>query len=254
MKSSVTSKFFLVVGLVCAASHITSTRSAAQEVIYQDSLTTLTGTQTLNGTSPATDTTGAKWVAAPNIIETSSGTTLGGGVSAYLPFTVTAGDDYTLSLTIASAANTTYIGGGFAENNQTSQFYGNGQESYMLLSPSGALSYLSPGNNLPATGTYTAPLTLTIKLATTTDGSNWTDTYYANGVLVGTTSDLPEQINYIGIGDLNNSAASGAGDITNIELINDSVAAVPEPSAWALGLVAAAGMLVLTVRRKQSRA
>ena len=104
------------------------------------------------------------------------------------------------------------------------------------------VQYFNPGNDFAASGTYTASEILTINLQTTTSG-NWTETYYVDGTEVGTLNDPPELDNYVGFGDLNGSGI-GSGDITSFELTNDSVAAVPEPSTWAL-LFGGLGLLTL---------
>ena len=249
------SNIFLILGLVSAITVISPTRTSAQQIIYSDSLTNAAGAP-LNGTSPATDTTGATWIADSGINETATGATLGTGDSAYLPFTPILGDDYTLTLDILDSTGTTYVGDGFTRFDTTSQFYGNGQEAYMLLSgpnlPTNTttVQYFNPGNDDTASGTYTTSEIFSINMQTTTSG-NWTETFSVDGVQVGTYSNLPLLVNYVGFGDLNNSDA-GSGLVTSFQLVNNSPS--PEPSTWAMMFLAGLGLLVLVRRQKYLRA
>jgi hypothetical protein len=88
---------------------------------------------------------------------------------------------------------------------------------------------------------------LSINLQTTMSG-NWTETYSVGGTLVGTLQSLPANITYIGFGNINGSTA-GSGDLTSVELIDDSV--VPEPSTWAMMFLGALGLLLNFVGRRK---
>jgi hypothetical protein len=218
---------------------ISSPRSSAQQTIYYDSLTNTTSTG-LDSTSPNPDTTGDTWIADSGITETSTGTTLGAdGDSAYLAFTPTLGDDYSLTLDVNNSTGTNGVGVGFTQNDDTTnQFYGDGQQFWMeLSSPDGmgktTVNYYNPGNNVAASGTYTDSETLTVNLQTTTDGSDWTETYYVDSVEVGTLQSVPANVTYVGFGDFNGSSAD-SGDVTGFDLVDESIAATPEPSTWAM--------------------
>jgi len=97
----------------------------------------------------------------------------------------------------------------------------------------------------------TASLATTFTLVLNTDTPQWTVELLVNGVQVGGTGTYtvnPSNINQLVIGSYSETA-----DFANVTLTNDQVAAVPEPSTWAMMVLGFGGLGFLAYRRKDRK-
>jgi hypothetical protein len=84
------------------------------------------------------------------------------------------------------------------------------------------------------------------------DTSNWTIQFFKNGVLVGTTTETdPSTLNELGISFTDRQSGSSA-TFEGLSLTDSTeVAAVPEPSTWAMMFLGFAGLGFLSYRKSR---
>lgn len=263
----------MAIGTLAVLGMVTNRASAS--VIYQD---TFSGNSTtpLNGTAPTVDDGGASatWTANTYAVWSASGYTNGNldqsgksADSAYLGFTPTAGQIYTLSATLTVSSS---IGGGSSLN---FGFPGNIQAG---TNPLGNTSTLNTGWTWPTTITnldvspwvllggtgggyvFTGPdedsaaYSFTpaaignpnnIAIVLNTGGNAWTYQVFDNGAAVSPVVTLNPNPTMTAVGMQNENVI---GSIGNFELISSPV---PEPATLGLAGVGALGLL-LTKRRR----
>jgi hypothetical protein len=236
IKMKIPSKLY--VALTCLTLTIEST-TAAQ--IYFDNFDG--GTGGLNGTTPDTTTGGEVWLASTDW--NANGVVAAGGNStnddgAYLAFTPTAGNVYTLSATLDTPSSI-WAGIGFvgASNTETS-IYANTSASWMLYrSNINVDSFFGNGTGDSADGgNHTGPVTLSIELDTTT--ALWSTEWFVNGssVRAAKSFTINPTITHVGF-----AREDGAGaNFSSFEL-----SVVPEPS---VALLSGIGVLTLLRRRR----
>ena len=182
----------------------------------------------LVGTTP---TTGSGTWAGTNIII--SGNTTGAGGAVSLPFTPQSGFVYELTATIdVTAANGSWLGVGFLENNDTYGFFGS-PTTPTALRTSGWLTFAGPGVNYTQTSND-----ILIRLDTTAD--QWTTSMYQGGTQMGSTFTYTTNPTITRVGFV--SEGTAVGSVSAFQLT-----AVPEPTAALLGTL---GMLALLRRRR----
>ena len=243
---------------VAAIAGLAGTASAS--IIYQDSFTG--GTANLDGAAPTVDHgTSTVWTAGGT---NGSGDGAGAGVgwqdngstsfsgnsgSAYLLFTPSSGNIYTLTASFElTTSSSNWLSVGFVRTpNTTMPLYGSGAYAWGFVMPSGAgATYPGPDQTVAGTGftgnAYNNLNTLSIVL--NTQASAWTYQMSANGtavtpVVAYTTNPA---ITAVGLGN-----SDATGHFSNFEL---SSAAVPEPAS--LGLVAAGSLGLLLIKRRRA--
>jgi hypothetical protein len=210
---------------------ITATLScgnAFAAVIYSQTFTG--GTGALAGT---TSTTGGGTWAGTNIINL-NGITTGAGGSISLAFTPQSGFVYDLTATInVTAANDSWLGVGFLENNDAYGFFGSPKTPTALRTDRWQ-TWAGPGANYTQTSND-----VLIRLDTT--ASQWTASMYQGGTQMGSTYTYTSgnpTINYVGFV----TEGTAVGSVSAFQLT-----AVPEPTAALLGTL---GMLALLRRRR----
>jgi hypothetical protein len=204
--------------------------NAFAAVIYSQTFTgdavTLAGTTTTTG--------GGTWTrAGANIINLNGNTTAGAGGAVSLAFTPQNGFVYELTATIdVTAANGSWLGVGFLENNDTYGFFGS-QITPTALRTSGWLTFAGPGVNYTQTSND-----ILIRLDTTAD--QWTTSMYQGGTQMGSTFTYTTNPTITRVGFV--SEGTAVGSVSAFQLT-----AVPEPTAALLGTL---GMLALLRRRR----
>jgi len=250
--------------------------ASAQVILYQDSFTggspsTPAG---LNGSTPTTDNldingnlllpsgTAATWLADGAWATNGSSATVSTSAAsnAFLPFTPTLGDDYTLSATLSTSGLDWLALGFTSATSGTNFFYNNpgapNPAPWMLLGTGSTpgVGVYSSGLTQAASGTAFQGDTFTFALNTFVNPATpWTYSLTATGpgitgtltlISNGTYATNPT-INYVGMG-----AAVANGTVTDFTLTDTSVAA-PEPSTYMfLGL---GGLALLLVGRRTSK-
>lgn len=210
------------------------------------------GTDPLHGTTPTTTTGLNTWTAFSGFREDGFIADSGGAgdAGAYLPFTPTTGNVYTLSVTVSAPTGpvtTGWAGLGFTANNfidinSTGIHEGsNAAAPWMLYRQNGAaVTFDGPGatgSTSTATGAYSGTQTMNIVLDTT--GAQWTAEWFMGTTSLDTvTYSTNPTINYVAIG-------RGAGN--GMTFSNFSLTAVPEPTTALLGTL---GLLTLLRRRR----
>lgn len=229
---------------------------ATPTTIYQDSFPG-SPTATLTGTAPATDTTGAVWTLNGNTgddwaADGLAPATTGGGYTysiEYLPTTLATGQIYTLSATLSPTAGATknWLGLGFF--NSSALFKASTTGPWMLLTDAGqtqAFGGPGVGNQDSKATTNGNTLGNTATVILNTSGAAWTYQWLYNGVAL----DTPQTYT------TNPTATTGVGIIAyqsvqgqagSFQLTDSSV---PEPAT--LGLMAAAGLGLLLLKRRRS--
>ncbi len=207
----------------------------------------------LNGSTPDV-TIGVNTWSASEWQENGSTTTIATSTSttnedsAFLAFTPTAGNIYTLSATMSvptGGATTGWVGLGFAETNTTTgSFFSNNAAPWILYRPDTNVdSFLGVGaTNSADEGNWSVSATFSLVL--NTEAAAWTAEWFIDGgsvrgpVAYGTNPT----IGYVGFGRENGNKSS----IDNFSLSDNSV--ITEPSTTALiGL----GGLALILRRRK---
>ena len=177
-------------------------------------------------------------------------------MGAFLPFTPTDGNIYTLSVTLASAEpdgdtsdNGQWIGLGYTDSaSTTSAFWSNSQQDWEVLTPIDNVQVLTAGNSVGGfKGEQGDTYTLILN---TTDSNQWTFTSQDGSVSqTFDTAATPQSIAYVGFGT--NGAEDGSSfTVSNFSL---SVQSTPEPSSFvlvALGMAAWVGIARLRRLRK----
>ena len=227
--------------------------TATSWVIYSDPLNG-SSVADLNGTTPSVSsglyggTAGATWSAT--IFKADGSVSINGSpgyANAFLPFTPQTGQIYRLSADVdTTAGGPAWIGLGFTSTANLGAFiFGNTAGPWMLLRNDRELgqgqTFLGP--NLNGDNTYDAPtgvVHLTVELDTMV-ANNWTGSFFANGVLVGSGSLGTPSIGYVDL----SAQDSVSGVVQNVSLETE----VPEPSS-ALLLIPAA-MALGSVRRQR---
>ena len=227
--------------------------TASADVIYSDSFPG-GPSAALNGSSPAINVTGGTWNAptAPSAggwaADGSTTNTASGDQVAYLSFTPTSGNVYTLSATLNPTGNDgNWLGLGFSTTNSTA-FYTNGGP-WMFLAGNGALAFFSgPGTNGENSPGVFEPIGKTAEVVLNTQASQWTAQWYYNGssldapIPYGTGAN-PSGITAVGINTNNEPGSVGMLSLT-------SLVPVPEPASLGLFGVGALGLLLMPKRRK----
>ena len=163
---------------------------------------------------------------------------------ANLPFTPQAGNIYTLSADVNTTSDgSNWIGLNFFDLT-------NGAEHvWMLLSADRGVAmggyYTGDGGVFG----YDEPTgTVTLSMVLNTVGANWTETFLANGTIVGgpVTPSVQPGIDAVGFYQYNN----GAGTVGNFSLTQT----VPEPGGAAILALGAGTLLILRQRRKSTTA
>ena len=204
--------------------------NAFAAVIYSQTFTG--GAVTLAGTT--TTTGGGTWTGAgANIINLDGNTTAGAGGAVSLAFTPQNGFVYDLTATInVTAANGSWLGVGFLENNDAYGFLGS-PKTPTALRTGGWQTWAGPGANYTQTSND-----VLIRLDTT--ASQWTATFFQGGDLMGDTYTYTTNPTITRVGFV--SEGTAVGSVSAFQLT-----AVPEPTAALLGTL---GMLALLRRRR----
>ena len=229
---------------------------ASATTIYSDSFPGSSGSP-LNGTSPATDATGAAWAAylinADGSVNVPNNS---GSLNAYLPFTPTSGQIYTLTLGINATSGTGWLGLAFLSSG-TDLTSGGGVPLYQNATPwmadwvsgnpNAAISAIAgPGTNkvinwnYPYQGTGVQHLQMVLNTAS----ASWTIQFSDNGTTLGS---LYTYATNPTIADVGFGASAGSGQVSNFSLTSSPV---PEPAT--LGLFAIGGIGLLVIGRKQA--
>ena len=201
--------------------------NAFAAVIYSQTFTG--GTGALAGTTSTTG--GGTWTGA-NIINLNGNTTgVDGAVS--LAFTPQNGFVYDLTATInVTAANGSWLGVGFLENNDAYGFLGS-PKTPTALRTGGWQTWAGPGANYTQTSND-----VLIRLDTT--ASQWTATFFQGGVQMDSTFTYTTNPTITRVGFVSEGPA--VGSVSAFQLT-----AVPEPTAALLGTL---GMRALLRRRR----
>jgi hypothetical protein len=171
----------------------------------------------LVGTTP---TTGSGTWAGTNIIM--SGNTTGAGGAVSLPFTPQSGFVYELTATIdVTAANGSWLGVGFLENNDTYGFFGS-QITPTALRTSGWQTWAGPGANYTQTSNE-----VLIQLDTT--GAQWTVAMFQGGVQMGDTYTYTTNPTINHVGFVSEGKAVGSVSAFQLTAVSNS----PTFATWA---------------------
>jgi len=233
--------------------------SHADSIIYSNDFNG-SSSVLLNGVAPTVDTLGNTWQAGTDF--KNDGTVLnasGFDAGAFLAFTPSVGEIYTLSATVNPSAVSLidWIGLGFSSSPiyPNGIFYGSA-DPWMLVrgnrSTGGPIystgadandivAFNAPDLEAEVNGiaSPSGPVDLSIVLNTT--APDWSAEYYVNGVSVTGPLDLgTPDISYVGLGKL----AGASGAVSDFVLLQSASIAVPEPSMtwlWCLGTLICGG-------------
>lgn len=240
---------------VVALTGLSGTASAT--TIYSDSFPG-SSSSPLNGTSPATDATGATWTAfslwnADGSVNVPNNS---GSVNAYLPFTPTSGRVYTLTLGMDATSGNGWLGLAFLSSG-AGLTSGGGVPLYQNAAP--WMADWTSGNPNAAISTFTGPGTggvdnwdypysgtgvQNLQMVLNTAGANWTVQFSDNGTALGS---LYTYATNPTIGDVGLGTSDVSGQVSNFSLTSS---AVPEPAT--LGLFGIGGIGLLLVGRKRA--
>lgn len=254
----------IAIGALAATVFTGLVGTASANVILQD-IFTGTASTPLNGAAPTTGPAGTIWVAGSgwydNGTETSSGS---GNSNAYLPYTVTTGNVYTLS---AGLNPDNVFGGwfglGYISNTPSTGvnywFAGSGG-GYLNAGPwllvsgmrgntSGNEGQYNPGPG--HSGGYTAFATTSgvqdVSIVLNTTALHWTFQVFNNGDAVSSVVTLASNPNIVGVALGDNGSPIANGSVSDFTL---TATTVPEPANMGL-LVAAGGLGLLLLKRRR---
>ena len=255
---------------VAAVAGLAGTASAS--IIYQDNFSG-SSSNPLNATSPSVDATGATWTAdtgwRADGSQTAADAATNGSSDAYLPFTPSSGNIYTLSATMSpsltSGSNWFALGfvGSFSSATSTTGGAvnnGDGVNAWFADSGSGQLnagpwllmnsgwngedpneSYF-PGPGASGAVDFTGKSGDTVAIVLNTQSSAWTFQVFVNGTNVSPVIPFSSNpaITGVGLGQF----APAVGSVSNFSLTS-----VPEPATLGLCAVGGLGLLLLKRRR-----
>lgn len=250
--------------------------AASAGTIYQDSFSGSSSVGSLNGATPTQTTNGATWTSdgtygwADNGSIATTSSVADSAYSAYLPFTPSSGEIYTLTAqsvnitapadpagTTIGGATTPWMGIAFnvgapPTNNQILDTNSAALIEYYGL-PVG-IHFGGPGGNNAAqyADSDTQPQTLQIVL--NTSGTEWMATFLDNGGIVGSyTYGVPSSTTNPtnpAITDVSFGTSNAVGSVSSF-----SLTATPVPAPSTLGVFTLGGLaLVLIGRKRKARA
>jgi hypothetical protein len=174
-----------------------------------------------------------------------TGSNIGGGDNAFLPFPPANGNIYELTATFSlSSTSSSWFALGFVDSsNISTPFYNDTSSSpWMLLTGQG--NYYTSKNG---TGNLVGPIffgtVATFKVELNTMAPVWTASFFVNNTLVSgplSYTTNPTTISGVGFG----RADDAIGSVSNF-----SLTVVPEPASWTLALMAGLAWLA-SARRK----
>ncbi len=251
-RSSISRGSSIIIAVLTAAMLTGLASTALATDIYSDSFPG-SSSSPLNGTSPATDSTGAIWNAflwnADGSINIPNNS---GSCNAYLPFMPTSGNIYTLTLGINATSGSGWIGLSFLSSG-TGLTGGGGVALYQNAEPWTA-DWVS-GNPNAAISTSTGPGTngvnnwdypyqgtgvQNLQMVLDTSGMNWTVQFSDNGTNLG--SLYTYTTNPV-IGDVGFGASAASGQVSNFSLTSSPV---PEPTSVGLFALGCLGMMFIS--------
>ena len=219
-------------------------QQAEASTIYEETFSGLSSTD-LNGTAPDTTTGGEVWSASTAWNKDGSVDAGAGDDNAFLAFTPTSGNVYTLSATLATPSGPSWAAIGFVEGaNTTTDFWQNITAAtvpwVLYRSSTNVDSFIGRVENwTPADeGDHAGPITMSIVLDT--QGAAWTAEWFINGgsVRSETLASNPTGITQVGL-----ARESG----TDASFDSFSLTVVPEPAS--LALMSLGGLLIARRRR-----
>ena len=267
-RSSVSRGYSSAVAALATAACIGLASTASAGTIYQDSFTGSATPGTLNGAAPTVGPVGATWTAnssssygwADNGIETSPSNAPTSRQNAYLPFTPSSGQIYTLSAGIAvtakldsSSDSNHWVALGFITNPTTGTGYDvSGASPWVLSAYNGASGavFTGPGT-AGGTGFANTAGVNDYSIVLNTGSSAWTYQVYQTNSSVTNLLLTPtpitvatEAISAVGI-----EQGFGNVQVSNFSLTS-SPAPVPEPATLGLFAIGGAGLLLAARKRK----
>ncbi len=266
-RSSISRGCSLAAAALASMAFVGLAGTASASVIYQDNFSGSSNTP-LNGAAPTTGPAGVTWVAGSgwydNGTETSSGA---GNSNAYLPYTVTAGQVYTLSAGLnPDNVSGNWFGLGFISSTPSTGvsywFAGSGggylnAGPWLLVTGTRGDTSGNEGNYNPGpghSGGYTSFATTSgvqnVAIVLNTTAANWTFQVFNNSSAVGPVVTLASNPSIVGValGDNGNPMANGT--VSDFSL---TTSAVPEPATLGLILVGGLGLLLIGRKRMVSR-
>jgi hypothetical protein len=235
--------------------------ASAQTTLYFDDFSG-SGSSDLNGTAPDIRPGSETWIAGSesNDWKADGSISAGGDSNAFLPFSPSPGQIYTLSIDANPVnANDDWFAIGFTPSDSVNSSYAEDPVSaspWMLLRgqrASNLQTFLGPGTTDGADFNPTEDSTplldgvVNLKIVLDTTGEQWTAEWVVNNVSIRqTTFDTNPTINYVGLGRWE----TAIGTVDNFTLT--SASAIPEPATYALTLAAFAAGAAALRRRKRN--